>query len=212
MCRFLQCYLFPQRPQPQEEHPGFACPGPSSTSGSPPHTCNSSWGVRASCQESFQSILSSLVPLLDLAHCPFLLTVKTLLDPQPMLYQPRFLQGALWILLWWGLSSPGLENWSPSQLSPQLASPALPSCEDSVPLSSGSPSPGASCVHDWSTCLLSVFSETNGKGALVAEAMEVCLLGFICLSDLELLSTSFSQLSPHFGHWRKCRGPRKVLG
>lgn len=39
-----------------------------------------------------------------------------------------------------------------------------------------------------------IISDTNGKGTLLREAREGCLQGFTCLSDLELLSASFSQL------------------
>lgn len=38
-----------------------------------------------------------------------------------------------------------------------------------------------------------IISDTNGKGTLLREAREGCLVGFPCLSDLELLSASVSQ-------------------
>lgn len=39
-----------------------------------------------------------------------------------------------------------------------------------------------------------IISDTNAKGTLLREAREGCLPGFTRLSDLELLSASFSHL------------------
>lgn len=120
-------------------------PGPSSTLRLPPHICNPSWDLLDPCQGSLQPILFSLVPVIDLAHSPFLLIVKTLLD---RLGLPPGQTPPGSPLDWLCSAGAELTSWAPSQLFPQLIPSSLPSCADGVPLSSGSSSPGASCVQD----------------------------------------------------------------